>query len=328
MVELPAQVQRQMEEAEEFERQLAGEPAAAEPQAEPIAPEPAAPAAEITPAAPVEAPKAENWEAKYKSLQGMYNKHVPALQAQVKELGQQVAAIAAQKPAQEVPPAGAIVEPTVTAKDVEVFGSDLVDLVKRQASDLVAQAKAELAAERKTQTTETAELKKRVETVVASKVSDDRHRFEAELTRLCPDWEKVNFDEGFQGWLQEVDPNFDLTKQQGLQNAYDNFDARRTAHIFNQWITANGAPAAQPAVEVPPAKTAAQLQLERQTSPAGSRSETPVASDADATRNWKASEIDAFYSAVRKGEYKGREAEAAAMEANIDLAARTGRVIN
>ena len=96
---LPRQVRAKIDEVEKLEKQLKGEPApepevveAPEvdepevPEAEPVAEEPQKPEPKPEQAEPKKSDEADVWKQKYKTLQGMYDKEVPALHSQVKDL--------------------------------------------------------------------------------------------------------------------------------------------------------------------------------------------------------------------------------------------------
>lgn len=321
MTEYPAQLQRQMDDIAEFDRQLA-EATAAELQASAdpalIQADPAAPAPpEAPPAAPVV--KVEDWEAKYKSLQGMFNAEMPRLNSEVRELKSKlteaITKLSTPAPTPKIAPAA-----TVTAKDVETYGTELVDLIARQARDIVSEAEAARTAEQSDLATKVTELEKRNDTVAERQATNDRATFFSQLTALVPTFEAVNVDPVFLGWLAEIDPMSGLMKQQYLQNAFDNFDVVRTARLFTTWIEANGVPPATPV------KTEAQVRLERQVTPSGNKAGTPSTAADDNTRLWTPNEIDVFFRALGRGEYRGNPAEATKIEASIDLAVSQGRV--
>lgn len=328
MVDLPAQLQRQVDEIEAYEQaqEVAQAPTEVVEAPAPLtAPEISALTTETPTAAPVETPKPveENWKARYQTLQGMYNADVPRLTAQLKAAQASLVALDVElKAAKQAPKPAAITAPTVTDKDVEAFGSDLVDLIKRQSRDTITEAEAGWSVERQKLESEIADLKKQGGSVAERQAIEAREKYWNDLGNLVPTYAAVNVDERFMGWLAEVDPLSGITRQRYLENAFETFDASRTAALFAKWITDYGTPA--PAA--PPAKTAAQQQLERQVAPAGSKATTPVPSSNDDTRTWSPAEIDQFYRAGGRGEYRGREAEYNKIEASIDLAVSQGRV--
>jgi len=323
MVDLPAQLQRQIEEVEAFDAQLEAanaaplDPPAEDAQSEPLAVAPIAPAPVVEPVVDT-----TDWKAKYLTLQGMFNADVPRLHAEVKDLKARNVTLAAELASRPVVAPPAPLAP-VTDRDTETFGGDLVDLIHRKAAELVAASENKSAAEIKRLEAETASLKAAQGDTAAQTAAATRQKYWGELATLVPTYETVNVEPGFIGWLAEVDEMSGLTRQQMLKNAFDNFDAKRTALMFNTWI-AKGTPPAAPVA--PPAKTEAQMQLERQTSPAGSKAVTPSTRADDSTRIWTAAEVDQFYRAQGRGEFKGNPGEAVRIEANIDLALSEGRI--
>ena len=154
---LPRSIQAQLDQANATLAQAntpPQEPAATpQPEAQ-VAPEPTpepqqqAPVPVVSnepPAQPTQA-QPEVWEHKYKTLQGLFNREVPTLQNQVKDLRTQLetavarlneAADAKAKPSE---PATPVADP----RDVENFGSDLVEMVQRTAERLFGRAATEL----------------------------------------------------------------------------------------------------------------------------------------------------------------------------------------
>ena len=320
---LPKQVQAQLDEATRYDQLIqdqmnpTSDPSPAPTDGNTSQEPPAAPAP-----APVEPPKAdpsevEQWKHKFNTLQGKYNAEVPRLQAELKTykdtLNETTARLEALVKAQATDPATKL----VTEKDVEAFGPELLDIIKRQATEV---------AERMTTTKmtaleqENARLKAQIDGVTTRQVSNDRAAYTQTLTQLVPDWVPLNTDEGFLGWIEAADPLSGRPIKELLLDAYNQFDANRTAHIFNSY-KATRSPAPAPA---PTPQNSTQRQLERQVAPGNSKSSVaPVAAE---PRSFTSAEVEAFYRAVSKGEYKGRETEAARVEAEIDAAAQEGRI--
>ena len=316
---LPKQVQAQVEEAERLEAllQQQTEAPADPPKTEEVLEQPAPPVdpASPSPPPPSETTSEETWQRRYKTLQGKFNAEVPRLSSQVQDLTRQLADAqskidALAKKSEPKAPAKSL----VTDKDIEAFGGDLVDLVKRQAQETAEQ----LAEERLSRLAEENDiLRKQLTGVAERQVSNDREVYFAKLGTKVPDYEELNVDEGFIAWLEEADPLSGQARQEYLNSAFKGFDVERTAQLFNAY-KATVAPSA------PPAKTI-NRDLQRQVTPSTSKVTGPTEPQQD-TRIWKQSEIAEFYADITKGKYKGEAAEQARIEAQIDQAVAEGRV--
>lgn len=321
---LPEQVQRQAAEAEAYEAALAagqGDPAtppndpAQEPPAQPPAPQASAPAAPT----PAPAPAEETWEQRYRTLQGMHRSDLGRLEGQVRELQTQAAAKdvriqeleAAAKRTPEAPKPA-----PVSKEDTEKFGPEIIDLIDRQARHVADQQVGPLKQELEAKDAEIASLKKQVGGVAEDQGQARLIQYRTELTKLCPQWEATNKSQSFFDWLAVVDELSGLKRQVLLENAFNNRDAARTAFIFNQFLQLT-----PPAPPAPPAPAAPSLQS--QTAPSGSKADIPPANPA-ADKVWTAQEVDAFYAAQRRGDYKPEDA--ARIEAEIDAAGASGRI--
>ena len=316
---LPKQVQAQVDEAERLEALLQQQTEAPvdPPKTEDVSEQPEQPGDPAPPPpTPVETVPEETWQRRYKTLQGKFNAEVPRLSAQVQELTRQLAdtqskmADMAKRPEAKAP-----AKSLVTDKDIEAFGGDLVDLVKRQAQETAEQ----LAEERLSKLAEENDnLRTHLTGVAERQVSNDRDMYFAKLAAQVPDYEELNVDEGFLAWLEEADPLSGQARQEYLNTAFKGFDALRTAQLFNAYkATLAPSPASQ--------AKAPSRNLQRQVTPSTSKVTGPTEPQPD-TRIWKQSEITSFYADVTKGLYKGNAAEQAKIEAEIDRAVAEGRV--
>lgn len=319
---LPRQVQRQIEEAEALDKEIAeasAAPVVVEEPEVPVVPE--APVLETVPPSPPTPPEAQ-WEQKYRTIDGKYKAEVPRLHAQVRELQSQLAQVTAnletltKRPAAPAPTAKTSL---VTDKDVELFGSDLVDLIKRQSEDVVSGREAALVAKIESLQTENVNLKAQVSGVTKTQEQSAQDVYLGKLTALVPDWETINADEGFLTWLGEVDSMSGLTRQAYIDNAFNAHDAARTAVIFNAWKAVAAPAVPTPAVPQP------RPDVQRQVAPGKSKSVPLTASDAD-KKIWTTAEIETFYRDASAGAYRDNPTEQAKIEAEIDLAVATGRI--
>jgi hypothetical protein len=315
---LPRAIQEQVDAADAFVAQMNGQPANADTdQPTPNDPEPQPP--DNTPqnisqeVEPKPAVSEETWENKYRGLQGKYDAEVPRLHAQMREMNTQIQQLIADNAvlkAQKPEPQQESTKPLITEQDKEAFGSDLLDLIDRATEQKIAGFR-----DRETQLqSEIAELKGKLGNVSERQVVSDKDRFLMQLGQHVADWEVLNTDPGFLNWLAEVDPVYGLPRQVALNNAYEAFDAARTATIFRQYKAS-----------VAPAQTQqTKPNLQSQVAPTRSRTSPAPATNSAEKRNFTQNEITQFYEEWRRG-YLDND-EAVRMEKEIHAAIAEGRI--
>jgi hypothetical protein len=254
----------------------------------------------------------EKWAHKYHTLKGMYDAEVPRLHSDLREMKAQLQQLLADKAAleerkAEVPQVNSL----ITDEDKEAFGPDLIDLIERATNSKVAT----LASREAELVKEIEKLKGQLGNVTERQVVSEKDRFLFSLAQQVPDWETLNVDPGFLGWLQEVDPVYGIPKQVALSNAYEGGDVARVATIFNSYKGTI-------APKAPKAKSV-QDELQRQVAPTRTRSGTPPTSS-ESEQYFTNQDIEQFYTDWRRGVYD--DAEAAIMEKQIHAAAAEGRI--
>lgn len=315
MANLPRAVQQQVEAAEALlatQNQPEAQPPA--PAAEP-APQTQPPVQETAPApepvATPEPPADSVWERKYKTLQGLFNAEVPKLQQQNKELTAQLRdAIERMDKLEKQAPTTQ--PPAPDPKDVDNFGSDLVEMVQRQTQHVLASVAGKVDAV-------AADLEKRLSQVEqALKGTTQTVAMTAEevffnrLASTVPDWEQINSNEMFLAWLAEADPVYGQPRQTALSAAQQSLDVARVAAIFNAFKVAH-----QPKATTAPSPLAKQVSPKSAGAAPPAPTEKPVVTQA---------QIQAFYKEVATGKFRGRESDAAQLEAMINEAIADGRV--
>lgn len=328
--------------ANEMIKQLSGEPADAPVDGDPAAdndtsaqPAPAGEAVAPAPADPSPAPAAadtqtddensETFAQRWRSLQGVHN----SLQAKLRDADaarrnlEQLVAQMQSTPAQPAKPRAS----HITDKDSSEYGGEMVDFVRRAARDEMAplaQAVQAMAA----QVQALRRLGPVVESVAHTQVANTRDQFYASLTKAVPDWQSVNANEGFLGWLVEEDEFTGLQRDTLLKDAHDNLDLGRVVSIFNAYKRLNGTPqaAAAPAAAVTPQAPSARERLERQVAPGRASTGTAPPQSAQ-KKQWTREDIAAFYRDKLSGKYKGKEQQAQALEQDIYAAQHEGRVV-
>ena len=315
---LPKSIQAQVEQAEAT---LAAYAAPVE--AQPAAPEPvvvmASPPVEQAPApvpqpAPAQTtPSEDTWEHKFRSLQGLFNQQVPMLQGQVKDLTKRLEqAIGTLEQAKAAPKPQEQATQTVDPKDVENFGADLVDMVNRIAErrfgSVAQQVEAKFGELQKMLGTVEQRLEGTTQTVAVTA----EQAFFDKLAKQVPEWEQINANPAFLAWLADSDPVYGVPRQRALDSAREQLDIGRIVSVFRAFSPATtGAPVVRNPVD-------------RQVSPkAGASTPAPTAPTASM---FTQKQIADFYNDVARGKFRGREAEAQAIEQSVNSAIAEGRV--
>lgn len=308
----PASVQRQLDQANELEKQLTAPPVTTEEPPVDAVPDTTVdvPAPVVTPPAPM-----EPWEQRYKSLQGQFNSMVPQLQGEIKVLSQRLQQAMDELAATKAKPVE--ITPKVTDKDVEVFGAELVDMSRRAAQEAaeatIAQQRAyyEPVIEKLNQ--RIADMQSQLGNVNETVAQNATDRYYADLVKQVPDWEALNTDARFLAWLAEVDPMYGEPRQNALDRSYQILDASRTAAVFKAYRATLDvvAPRANPRDE-----------LSAQVSP--SRAATQPQQQAPQGRSFSGRDIEQFYENKRRGRYTPEVAHQ--LETEINDAIVHGRI--
>ena len=330
---IPKQVQKQSEEVQELYKQINGETEEAQATAEAAPEEAVNDVAEPTTSDSVEEqapqsepqeqaesgdqePKQNDWQQKYRSLQGMYNADVPRLNAENRDLAARVSQLEGllsnmNEPAQQTPVQS---EKLITDDDGKEYG-DSIAVMRKAAREEVSQEIAQL----KQQLGQLQGVLPQVQQVQAQKKKSGELTLWNTIASEVPNWSDINNDPDFQSWLLEIDPLTGISRQTYLEDAQKNLDANRVVTFFRTW---EGATGKTNTAQVD--RTTQQSQLQKQVAPGRSRNNGVKASGQN--RTYTPNDIQEFYSDVRKGKYKGRDDERGRIERDIFAAQQEGRI--
>jgi hypothetical protein len=250
-------------------------------------------------------PDAETWQQRYRSLQGVIASQAREHKEQLAQMDQRIQQLLAAQPKPETP------RPPVNPQDAETFGEDLVEMVRRTAEGMAGSTVKELNGR-------IAVLEQQLAgaSAVASKTADEV--FYERLTQLVPDWQAVNKDDGFLGWLAEIDPMYGQPRQAALTAAGNARDVDRVAYVFNAYrgtVPETPKPASRQEPQVSPHTSGNGGVQVLQQAAAGQQVIT-------------IQQVEAFYKDVQRGLYRGREAEMAQQEAVINAALAENRIVD
>jgi len=296
---LPKQVEAQLRELEQIEKQIAESqnpaPADPEPQskdnppAEPSTPEPPAQQqvpVESKPEPTEPAIAEETWQSRYIALKGKYDAEVPRLHADVREFKAQLEKLqkaVETKPVETKKPA--VAEKLVTDADVQAFGEDLIEVQRKVARE-----------------------------VAGTQVSEAS--FEQRLYRMVPNFEAINADPKWIAWLNEVDPLLRAPRSTVAQQAFNRGDAEGVAHYVTMF---------QQSIAPVESKTDKTDELERQIQP--NRGATSAPSASPKGKVYSNADIEKMFRRATDLGTKGQIDAAKKLEAEIDAAYMEGRVV-
>lgn len=315
---LPAQVEQDIKDIEELEKQLSAQPDADIDDETSVAPDKDTendatqdPPEQTPPPKPDSSEKAqetEDFKQKYNSLRGKYDAEVPRLHTQVKELLTEVNTLKQQletKQETETPP-----EPQsyVTDADREEYGEAMIDMQRRVAKEVGAQYE-----------TKIANLEKVINDLRSHIETTDGHvsemTFEQRLTRLVPDFEQVNNDPKWFAWLDEVDPILRGPRRMLAQKAWVEGDAEAVADYVALFKQTQNPPETQRNAD----------EIEKQVAPSRSNT-TAVPANSSNKRTYSEAEMNREWNRVTTLNKAGRYDEANKLEAEISAAMLEGRV--
>lgn len=290
------------------------DPQPGDPPEPPEAPRPLQP--QRTPrAAPPDSGEPGSWEHRYHAMKGRFDQSqntVGSLQQQLTELGDELMRTQhlLRTPSDERPQRpGQAPRKMVTNEDLNTYGPELIDLIQRAAVEAVA-PQVHQVAQRVTQSAQQAMYNV--------------------LNREVPTWQEINTDPNFISWCNLPDVYSGQLRGNLLKAAYQAADAPRVIAFFKGFLAEEQATGQQPDLQAqptpqPPRQAAVKMEsliAPGRQKPASGGSPANAADKPVFTR----AEIANFYTAVRQGQFVGREQDKAKIEAQIFDAQRNQRI--
>lgn len=345
---LPKAVQAQVDKANELVAQM--QPPAPDAAAAPVPNPPAAAPKGGDPVSildkqvqPPESPPQppSDWEHKYNVLQGKYNAEVPRLTRAAQESEQRLreltvrldntqTLLASLNPAQSAQkPSAPATPPARLVKDEEVqaFGPDLIDVMRRVTKEETASKDQEIA-----------DLKQQLDGLgqtvkVSAQVAErtEEEKVIALLNERVPKWEQQNTDAGFHTWLDECDPFGPTGVRRGelLGQAFSSHDGPRVVAFFQGYLNENAA-VTPPASDSAPATPPEGQSLEGLVAPGNPKqgANQGAPSDHAGKRVWNQADAQQLYKEINEYTKKGKAApkELKVLELDLIAAQKEGRI--
>ena len=336
---LPKQVQEQLKEVEELEKQLKAqseteekpkketkkkkvskkakktEEVAADTEVEVIE-EPPQDEPVLEEAAPADNSSEEVsdvFEQKYSTLKGKYDAEVPRLHQQVRELTEQMNAINKQAEAVKKAKAEKPREKVsyVTDADREEYGDDLIDFQRRVAKEVSQDYEGRFEQQEKV----IEELRTQVSNT-GSQVGEVG--FAQKLNNLVPGFDQLDNDERWVAWLNEYDPMTRGPRRDQAQAAFNSGDAEAVAHYVSLF---------RESAKLVNGRGDHQAELEKQVTPNRSANSSSKSVGRE-SKIYSAGELEKGWTKIRTLNTSGKYDDAAKLEAELTLAYMEGRVKN
>lgn len=263
--------------------------------------------------APAPVQHSDDYEQRWRTLQGKYNAEVPRLtralqeaQQQLQQMNERLQQLSAKADDKLTEQAKPVADP----KDIENFGADLVDMVNRQSERVYNSLVAQLNKQVSGFDARIKALEQQVTGVSQRTEATLEQQFWTSLTEMVPDWETINNDQRWLTWLAQVDPVYGAPRQAALDAAHKALDAKRVANVFKAFKAS-----------IP---TKAADSLSNQVAPSGAATTVPMSAPAKQILSEKF--VENFYRDIALGKYRGREKEVERIEAEINSAAAEGRI--
>ena len=325
---LPKQVQAQIAEVEELEKQLIAQQnptlvadsddgdtldTEAEVANETGAPNPPD---EVNPAdTSLSGEEEETFKHKYNTLLGKYDAEVPRLHQQVRDLNDGTKQLQVELEALKVKPTTPKEKVSyVTDADREEFGEELIDVQRRVAQEV----SQEYAGRIEQQDEVISELKTQL-----AKTGNDvgEMSFTQRLHTVVPDFADVDNDERWVAWLNEHDPMLRGPRRDQAAAAFQAGDVDAVLHYVNLWKSSISQPETA-------TRDQRQVELEKQVAPNRSANSVRTQGVGQSSKIYSSREVDSAWTKVRTLNTKGSYADAEKLEAELTAAYMQGRVRN
>lgn len=193
-----------------------------------------------------EDPDSETWEQRYRVLNGKYVAEVPRMSSELSTAQAQIAALKqrleqmeqASVPAPQAVPQAAP-EFEVSARDVDEYGEDMVDFIKKIAKGVSGLSSTKIESQLESLTKSVSDLAGRFEVIQQSQRSTTANTMQQYLDAHVPNWQEQDQDPLFIEWLAQPDPMSGYRRSDMLASAYKAGQGARVAHFFQAYRQEN-----------------------------------------------------------------------------------------
>jgi hypothetical protein len=273
-----------------------------------------------------------SWERKFKSLEGRYESQLRRARESVTQLSQRLEQVENERNAmrngspqqqEAAPPA------TLSEQEIADYGPEFVDVMRRVAAETAGPLNEEIG-----------RLRQQMGYVQQETGNAFLNRMNSSIGAVIPNWAELNKDPRFIQWSQLPDVFSGAIRKTLMQDAWNSGDPNRVAAFFQAYLAEEAAtnpqggngqrsppPSRMTVSDTPMPVTptpGASLDLSSLAAPGRAHS---AASNPAEKPVYTAAEITRFYTDVAAGRWRGREQQQAAIDHDIILAQREGRIL-
>ena len=263
---------------------------------------------------------AAKWEHKYNVLKGKYDKEVPRLQHQNNSLQSQIGDLQEQMNellSRPVQTPEAHQSQHLRPEEIEDYGADMIDVVKRAARE-------EFEPMIGTLREENERLRQLLGGVQQQSVMNVRERMLGQLDEAVPKWRELNQHPEFLGWLENLDAYSGERRLDMLRQAFDKNNTARVVAFFKGFLNEN---AAFSTSREPGSNAAPQVGLDTLVAPGRVSGDSQNrAQEGQPGHTWTQNEIQEFYRDVNRGTYRNNPDQRSRLENDIFLAQHENRI--
>ncbi|UKA12927.1 hypothetical protein [Photobacterium damselae] len=247
--------------------------------------------------------KAEKAEARYKTLQGKYNKEIKALSSELQpnvddseivSLKNEIEVLKKQLSDKTEEKRKKKADPAVEARLRQNYGDDLVD-------DLVELMTAELAPDLSNVEAELQKVADSQRAAGSDTFATKRMVLSKSLQEKGIDWASVDSDPLFHDWLSKYDQETGVQRNSQLLATFNNGEIDKTAALYEQFAEESGL------LTKNTAKMQPKVDFKAQVKPQTKAPREPMTAE-DAATVWTPEAIYQFYEKKRRGEYTPEKA--------------------
>jgi hypothetical protein len=271
-----------------------------------------------------------NWEERYRRLHGRHEADTRRAREAVNLLSQRLDQMEREngqlRATQPLAPPPEQPAQALTEQEIADYGPEFVDVMSRVAQATAAPLQHEIQS-----------LKGQLGHVQQETGNAFLTRMDATISAAIPGWADLNNDPRFVSWSKLPDVFSGAIRKTLMQEAWNSGDAHRVVAFFQAFLAEEAAtnpqgsngqmrpvPRTVDALTPPAAPTQPQMSLETFAAPgrAHSAGSAPVEK-----QYYTAAQITKFYTDCAAGRWRGHEQQRAALDADIMLAQREGRII-